>query len=238
MSDQPQGTGPSTPQGTGAPAALDEDRIAQIAAQVVNAAFSARGKKLKEDITVELGGRFDSLTKKLEEMTAAPQGKRKKDGETDTADPVQNGMARQLAEMKAQLDESAKKLADADARQKKSALKQRAVEELGKAGLTDPVRASLALRAAIEAKLGHDEETGEPVYYENEHSVVDLATGIRAWMKTDEAKIFLPPTGARGSGDRPGQGGPRSTNGAPQEATDLDIGMGLISLANGMPVVG
>ena len=92
------------------------------------------------------------------------------------------------------------------------------------------------MRAAIEAKLGHDEETGEPVYHENEHSVVDLATGIRAWMKTEEAKIFLPPTGARGSGDRPGQGGPKTQTGASQEATDADIGLGLIALANGMPV--
>ena len=238
MSDQPQGTGPSTPQGTGAPSALDEDRISQIAAQVVNAAFSARSKKLKEELGAEFKTGFDSITKRLEEMQSAPSSKRKKDGTfgEDATDPVTNGLQRQMQDLKAQLEDRDRKIADADARARKQSLRERAVQELSKAGLSDPVRASLAMRAAIESKLGHDDDTGEPVYHENEHSVVDLATGIRAWMKTEEAKIFLPPTGARGSGDRPGQGGPKTQPGTSQGASDADIGQALIAFANGMPV--
>jgi hypothetical protein len=47
---------------------------------------------------------------------------------------------------------------------------------------------------------------------------------LKDWLKTEDAKLFLPPRGASGSGDRPGAGPPRSPAVAP---TRNDVAEGL-----------
>lgn len=246
MSDQSQGSPPQGPQG-GASAFTEEQTnlIAQIAGQTMNGVWTARAKKLREELSTDYKSGFEGIAKQLAEMSAAQQagakpGKRDKDGKyangaEEESDPKLNGMARQLAEMKAQLDARDKELAGEKAKQKLAALRQSARDELAKVGV-DGLRAKHVL-ASLEAdgKLAHDED-GNPVYNESANSVVDLATGIRAWAKTEDAKIFLPPSGARGSGDRPGQ--QSAPKGAPKEVTDADIGMLLVREFGGLPVSG
>ena len=245
MADQSQGQDP--PEGSKGAPALDEEAITRMIATNVNAAFTARSKKLKEELTTEFKTGFDGITKQLEALAAnsaskdGGKGKKGKDGapeDPDTSDPQLNGLKRQMADMKTQLEARDKELAGEKAKQKLAALRQSAREELGKLGIVEPSRVKAAL-ATLEAdgRLGVDDD-GQHTYIENKDSAVDLPTGIRAWGKTEDAKIFIPASGARGSGDRPGQSGAGKPGSAPKEATDADLGLALVAAfgGNGVPM--
>ena len=123
MSDQQQGSG--------APEALTEEKIAQIAAQVVNQAFTARSKTLKNELTSEFTKGFESMAKRLDELATSKADSRKKkgpDGEDASeaqATPEYRGLQRQMAEMKAQLEDRDKQVAEAGARAKHTELRSR-----------------------------------------------------------------------------------------------------------------
>lgn len=243
MADQPQGNGaPQAPQGTGAPAALDEEKVAQIAAQVVNSAFSTRGKKLREDISADVTKSLEGVSKKFEEMfaAAASSGKGKgkgKDGDEPSDDPKLNSLQRELKELRAE-NEAAKKERDAEKSARAAmALRQRLAEELGVHGITEPARVKGATALLLSANQVRYDDDGQIVFAESENSLLDLPTGIKAWAKTDDAKIYMPPSGARGSGDRGGAGGkpPPSPQGEPSAT---DIGLALVKEFGGISVGG
>lgn len=248
MSDPTQGNAdPKTAQGGGAPAAFTPEQleqISQVAAQVVNSGFTARSKKLKEDIVAEFGKSLEPLTRRLEDMAnAAPAaksakgGKGKDDPDDGAPDPKTASMQRQLDEMKNLLEDRERKIADADARQRAQSLRQSLTRTLSENGFTDPLRNEDAVDLLLaRGQVKHDDD-GNAVFVENEHSVLDLPTGIKAWAKSDRAKNFLPPTGARGSGDRPVQGGAGNKQGqGPQEVTATTLGLALLNELGGTPV--
>jgi hypothetical protein len=217
---------------------LDEEAVARIAAQVVNGAWTARGKKLREEITADFNKGLEGITKQLADMNAGNgEGKGRK-GRTeggDELDPKMKGLERQLAEQKAEHDRLMSELAAEKQQRKDGALRQTLAEELAKSGITDPTRQRIATAHLLSQGLVVHGEDGSPLYAESADSHLDLATGIKAWSKSEEAKIFLPPTGARGSGDRPVQGGPKSqANGSEPTATDL--GLALVREFGGIPV--
>ena len=229
MSDQQQGSG--------APEALTEEKIAQIAAQVVNQAFTARSKTLKNELTSEFTKGFESMAKRLDELATSKADSRKKKGpdgeETGEAQstPEYRGLQRQMAEMKAQLEDRDKQVAEAGARAKHTELRSRVAEELGKVGVTNPmlVKAATSILVTEDKRVQFDED-GQLVFHESPDSVLDIATGIRAWAKSEDAKNFIQPTGAMGSGSRPAQ---RAQQGRPANAPksqteeDFDLGSAL-----------
>ena len=214
MSDQQQGSG--------APEALTAEVVAQIAAQVVNQAFTARSKTLKTELTSEFTKGFESMGKRLDELANSKADSRKKKGpdgaeeSPEVQSPEYRGLQRQMAEMKAQLEERDKQVAEAGARAKHAELRSRVAEELGKVGVTNPmmVKAATSILVTDDKRVQFDEE-GQLVYVESADSVLDIATGIRAWAKSDDAKNFIAPSGAMGSGGRPAQ---RAQQGRPANA--------------------
>lgn len=226
MSDQQQGSG--------APEALTEEKIAQIAAQVVNQAFTARSKTLKNELTSEFTKGFESMAKRLDELASTKADTRKKkspDG-TDEAPEAQSpeyrGLQRQMAEMKAQLEDRDRQVAEAGAKAKHSELRSRVAEELSKVGVTNPtlVKAATSILVTEDKRVQFDED-GQLVFIESPDSVLDIATGIRAWSKSEDAKNFIQPTGAMGSGSRPMQRAPqgRPAN-APKSQAEEDFELG------------
>ena len=63
-------------------------------------------------------------------------------------------------------------------------------------------------------------DDGESLLFRTEtHDELELGAGLREWLKTEDAKLYLPPRGAAGSGDRPGaQPPPRAPAGPPDRA--------------------
>ena len=243
MSDQAPGNGsPNSPSGTGAPAALTEEAVAKIASDTMNSVFEGRSKKLKRELLEEFGKGLEPISKQIADLAAAasqPVGKKKKEGEPseDGNSPEMRGLQRQLQEQKATTDAVLQKLAAAEAKEKSTTLRARLSEELGKHGITETPRVKAATAVLLSENRVRYDEDGQIVFAESEDSVLDLATGIKAWVKLDDNKIFLPPTGARGSGDRPGQG-PKSGTQPGAEPSATEIGLAFAREFGGIPVSG
>ena len=95
-------------------------------------------------------------------------------------------------------------------------LRRTLAEELQTNG-ADPVRVPIAVGHLIDSSRRvkfetDDEDDAPPIFRLDEQQSVDLKTGIKTWIKTDEGKFFLPPSGANGSGSRPSK-----ANGGTQE---------------------
>jgi len=223
MSDQQQGSG--------APEALTEEKVAQMVAQIVNQAFSARSKTLKKELSDDMGKNFEGLQKRLDEMSLTKaDSRRRKPGEEgddpEKSTPEFRGMQRQLQDMKSSLEERDRKLAEAVS------------EELGRNGVTDPrsVKGAMAILVSDEQRIRYDDD-GSLVFVENQDSVLDLSTGIKAWMKSEDAKLYLPPSGAMGSGGRPVARQVAPANAQPSDADDsMNIGLALVQQFGGTGV--
>jgi hypothetical protein len=125
----------------------------------------------------------------------------------------------QIAQLTKQA-EAAERERDAErARARDSTLRQRLTEALAAAGI-EGVRARHAVGLLVDAeKRVRWSESGDAVAFDD----VDLASGLREWLKTEDAKLYLPARGALGSGDRPGaQPPPRPSAGPPDRATVAD----------------
>jgi hypothetical protein len=142
-----------------------------------------------------------------------------------TETPEYRGLKKQLDETAAQVRASADREKAAMEAAKATRLRQGVAEMLTKKGF-DPARVRLAVGHLIDVdkrvRLDGEGEN-ERIVIKDTDGDVDLETGVDAWAKTDEAKIYLPPRGSAGSGDR---GGGRRANGAGQktEPTFQDLG--------------
>lgn len=176
--------------------------------QKVEKTLSALGPKLRD----ELGALFP----KPEPKAAAAEGK----GAPGKGEPEPHPELKKLQDQIAQLTtkaEAAERERDAErARSRDAALRQRLTEALSAAGI-EGVRARHAVGLLVDAeKRVRWSEAGDAIAFDD----VELALGLREWLKTDDAKLYLPPRGAAGSGDRPGGQPPpsRAPSGPPDRA--------------------
>lgn len=234
-------------QGAGAGKSLSSEDVERIAASIFNNGFTARMKTFQKQINDQLSETINtSFKKQIEDAFAAMpakggKGGKGKEGAADdgTADETQSpalrSMKRQMEELTTQL---AQQKATADAatkREKDMALRQRSTEALGAIGISDPSRAKAALATLFQdGRIAYDEDGESIIFRDTDGSSLDLPTGVKAWAKSEEAKIFLPPTGARGSGDRPGQGAQKQTGDQNLSATDL--GLAIAREFGGIPI--
>lgn len=214
--------------------------------EMITGAVKAHTKKLNDDLKKSLGdlvsgglaetiGAFEARVATLiDEKTAGAKPKTEGGSPEDIANhPVVKGMQKQLAD-------AAKKIADAEtaaqtaaAKQKESALRATLQERLTKAGF-DPKRVHLALGTLIDAqkrvRYGDDESI---VFRGDDNEEVDLETGLKAWSQTDDAKTYMPPRGASGSGDRPG--GKAPGQGQSGNNTVAALGRSVLAVTGLMP---
>lgn len=204
------------PQGSQSPSGQGKDEPKYVTEEQLNRAITARLSDLQKkfDKTVEaaiggLGVKLDQLTEGLKTTPS---------GGTDTKDtpkgvdleshPFVKGLQKQLEEQKRSTE---KILAERDA-EKASArdqkLRSKLSENLTKGGL-DPrhVGKAVGLLIDVEKRVRFSDDDGDEVVFKDATGDLDLDTGLKGWLKGDDAKIFLPPRGSQGSGDR-GQGRP------------------------------
>jgi ribosomal protein S20 len=252
--NEPQGNGsPADPQGNGSPAdpqgngdSAFTEKVAQIAAQVVNQAISARLKTYEKAFDSKLAASSDTILKKLDEMreaSAAKPPKKSKEAaggdDPEEASPAFKSMQRKVQELEA---EGQKMKAERDAERAKArgiSLRQKLAEELGKNGVSEPakIRHAMALLVSDEGRVHYAEDSDDLVFRDIDGTELDLPTGLKSWVKSDDGKHFLPPSGARGSGHTPGQG-TRNPNGQPNsnEPSMADLGLAIMREYSGVPV--
>ena len=185
-----------------------EERVSKI----VNSALTSHMKRVKPGLGAEELEKF--LEDREAKRAAEAEEKKKAGGGADD-----KTAAERIAEKK-RLEAIEKKLAEAEA--KSAALEKRATEEQRRANMSGALEAAgvkgvqvrHALRYLEGEGLVKPNDDGQLVFVKRSGSgaeeEVEFAKGLADWMKTDDGKHFLPPSGAGGSGS--GQGGKAGTS--------------------------
>ena len=186
----------------------EEARDADLQTRIHGAA-ATHVKKLREGLVKEIAASFTSeiasLKEELASLKAAPAKEAEKPSAHAVDSPEFKGLQKQIAELKAENEKSRASQHAADARSRDIALRQKLGEELSKHGV-DAARARHAVGYLVDAnkqvRWSDDGETA--VFRDADNQEIDLSTGLKSWVKSDDGKLYLPPRGASGSGDRGG----------------------------------
>ncbi|MGH7298378.1 MAG: hypothetical protein ACRELB_25790 [Polyangiaceae bacterium] len=205
---------------------------AYVTEEQLQTALTARFRTFEQRIDKALSDSLGSLTTKLKGELAEllPKPETKPEGEGGKA-PARKDVPDAAPEMKKLQDqigaltrqaEEARSERDAErARGRDSLLRQRLGEALASAGV-DGVRGRHAVGLLVDAerRVRWSDDGTSLVFRTDEHDELELVAGLREWLKTDDAKLYLPARGVQGSGDRPGaQPPPRAPAGPPDRTT-------------------
>lgn len=207
MADASQGNDPPNgSQGGDAPKYVTEEQLNKAITGRLNDWSKSFEKKNAETIKSAVGEISPALDKLLEEKLSAFRPKTDDAGAKDGAKvDIENHPA--FKGLKKQLDESANNTRKLQ--EERDAERARA----SAADLRDQVGKALAKHGVPSDRLthavGHVINTAGLAKWNEDRSAVvfgdlDLETGTKDWLKNDEAKIYLPPRGTQGSGDRGG----------------------------------
>ena len=181
----------------------------------LNSAITARLKafetKQAQSFT-ELKTAHEASTTELKSLleAALPKGQQPASGGNGEVDPqkvienspayrgmkkAQEDLHLKIRELETARQEEARKARDAT-------LDQRVSNLLGGGGV-ESKRLDAALTYLRGKSMVRHTEDGQPVFVEKDGEV-DLETGLKGWLKSEEATIYLPARNTQGSGTRPG----------------------------------
>lgn len=206
LGDSTQGTAPSTQQSADdAPKYVTSDDVAKIVNQAISArnkSFEAKVEKSLADMTVGIGAKLEEII-----ATRAPAPKSEAQQTAGAAEPkieehpAVRSLQKQLSELKNKAEKAEQERDNERAKTRDSSMRHRVQSALGEHGI-DPKYTKHALGHLVDAeklvRLGDDGES--LIFRDAEGGDLDFATGLKGWVASDEAKIYLPPRGAAGSG--------------------------------------
>lgn len=188
MSDQSQGNGaPEASQGDDAPRYVTEEQL--------NKAITARFTEYTKRSTAVLDDKFGGFEKKiLEALPKQPEPGIQPAGDAKSVldHPEVKGMAKKIAELEERARKAEERTIAEERRSKDLALKQSVTEALTGANVKDPIRARHAASFLIREGLAKWNETGDALVFAESDGEVDFATGFKGWLKSDDAKLYLP----------------------------------------------
>jgi hypothetical protein len=225
---------PKDPQGNAPPEGAQgtDDSPKFVTEDQLNKAITARFKGFEQKIEKTFGESLTAFGGKMKEELAAllppkPEPKepeKKKDAQAPSAPhPDLKRFEDQIAALTKQADDARTERDAERAKMRDATLRQRLTDALATAGI-DGVRARHAVGLLVDAeKRVRWSDDGDAVLFRRaEDDDVELGEGLKHWLKTDDAKLYLPPRGATGSGDRPGAATPRAPNEPPTRGDVAD----------------
>lgn len=221
-----------TAQGSGEPQYATLDQITDATSEMINKALTARNKQLEAKVEKTLA----ELTKKFEERVSQIQTApgNKDSGEPKVEDtPVYKGLQKQLTEMQQKLELAEREKSAERSRARDRDLRARLSDELVKAGV-DPsrVRHAVGLLVDSDKRVRNVDDTDEAVFLDTDGQEVDFRTGLKSWLKSEDAKIYMPARGTTGTGERrPAERKP--ANGANNVDSQEELMMDLLKFARG-----
>lgn len=202
MADQTQGNDP--PQGS------QDDSAKAITLEDVNRAITARFGAFEKKFDGKLGefgkGLEGSLSEAILSKLAETQ-KKPADGEQQKAasieeDPRFRSLQKQLSELKNATEAQKREVEAERAKASDMRLRQRLGEMLTENGIDGPrVKHAIGYLVDAEKRVRLDGES--IVFADANGEPLDGPTGLKAWLSSDDAKLYLPPRGAAGSGEKP-----------------------------------
>lgn len=227
--DKPQGNQAPPGQGDGGePKFVTEEQL--------NRAISARFGDFQKKIEKSLGESFaTSLSAKLDELKASltpnsggdsrdpPKG-----GDLENH-PLVKGLQKQIADQKTATEQMKAERDAEKALSRDQVLRSQLTDKLTKGGV-DPryVRKAVGDLVDVEKRVRFGDD-GDELVFKDATGDVDLETGLKGWLKSDDAKIYMPPRGTKGSGDQ--RDGRPSSNG--QQPAAMTAGRALLGMALG-----
>jgi hypothetical protein len=220
MADDPaQGNdSPQESQGTSAPKAFTAEEF--------NRAYSARAKADAARIEKLLAEREAALLAKFEEIATAKR-------EPETNAPAQKSATESVEyqTLKKKLEQFERQYAEAQAtanaersKARDAALRAKVADALGAAGVSGVhARAAMAMLVDSEKRVQWSDDGETLAFRDSDGTDIDFRAGLSSWLKSDDAKMFLPPRGTAGSGDRPGGSAPKKTQG--QDPREVVLGL-------------
>ncbi len=210
MSEAAQGNAaPEAAQGETGPKYVTEEQLNR----AITARFGEMSKKLEKSFGDTLG---KTLEERLAALKPAPADEEKPQSPLDA--PEVKGLMKQMGELQARLKATEEREAAAKAKARDTQLRQHVGEALASAGIKDTLRAKHALKFLVDGeKLVNWDEDGERLVFRDSEGFVDFATGLKGWLKSEDAKMYLPPPDTSGTGGRTGTApvpAPRVTPGA------------------------
>lgn len=186
------------------------DTIKSLVSGIVNSAISARDKMADKKRAEDRDAILKGLDEKLAALKPVPsdEGEGGKDGKGKKGENVELATLRkQLADTNAKVEAAERRAAESRARERSVALRQTTAEELSKHGIEgNRFKAAFAMLQQ-DGRIKHrDDDSDDLVFVDDAGTEVELTVGLAAWIKSDDAKIVLPPSGTRGAGTRPGSG--------------------------------
>jgi len=232
--------------GGGGASVFSEDQInviKSLVAGTVNATIAARDKmsdKKREQDAAKLREDFSAmLTEQLKALKPADPddggaGGGKGGGKGKESVELQT-LRSQLSELANKAKQQEERTAAAEARLRSETLRRTTADLLAAAGVEGSRFKGAYALLQQEGRIKHrDDDSGEMVFVDDTGAEVDLQVGLSQWVKTDDAKMYLPPTGATGSGSRPAT---RQAGGPPAKPTKEQafglLGESLKSALNG-----
>jgi len=230
---RPQGTGapeatdgndePQSSQGeTSGPNYVTEGKLNELVNRAITARFSAFEKKFGNQISESVA----SLIPKFEELVQAklPANAAANASPTDKLEenPFVKGLQKKLVELEEQNRKSQAERDTERARARDVALRQKLSEELARHGIDSRyTKQAIGFLVDAEKRVRWEDDGESLVFRDADGSEIDLQTGLRSWAKTDDAKIYMPPRGVTGSGDRGGGVAPKTVQSGQMKRGDL-----------------
>ncbi len=199
------------------PNAADEALLERLGPRIhslINSALASHNKqadKKREQERTDLQAAFAKmLDEKFQALKPADDpadGKKEKDGKRGDNVEIQT-MRKELADLRQRAESAEQERQKEREKNRSMSLRTEATRELEKHGVSGN-HARIALSAFLqEGRVGYESDLGEGdrdalLFRSDDGTWVDLNVGLKSWVKTPDAKIFLPPAGAAGSGSRP-----------------------------------
>lgn len=184
--------------------------------------------KRDKALTTKFDGSFAELKQLLTARPAEPQSKPTEatpDKPTTVEEsPAIRSLKRQLEETNARVKAAEDKHAAAAAKAADMQLRAQLTETLTAAGVDAKfVRHAVGFLVDVEKRVRMS-EGGEITFLDGTDEVT-LATGMKSWLRSDDAKFYLTPRGANGSGDKSGGKAPAKPSGtaAPLSREELAV---------------
>jgi len=201
--------------------------IRQIVSTIVNSAIATRDKMADKKREQDRETLKTDFAKLLEEKLGAPgpngeppDGKPRKGGKDD--DREVTTLKRLVEDLKKGIEESNQAAARERSKNRETDMRNAVAEALEPMGITGiRFKAAYALLQQS-GRIKYAADDSDDINFVDETGAeLDYRAGLPNWGKTDEAKIFLPPTGTQGSGSKPRSGNPQVKSGplTPQERT-------------------
>ncbi|MBX3208423.1 MAG: hypothetical protein KF764_25480 [Labilithrix sp.] len=178
-------------------------------------AIAARFASFERKVSKANDGLVSTLTTKLEELVS---------GKLETGqNPKEKALQRQLNDAQKQLERERSTVQ----RQRDRELRQKLGESLSAAGITgSALKSATAWLVDGEKSVRLDDEGEEVIFRDTDGCDLPLAVGMKRWLKTDDAKIYLR---AREQGGASESRGGKTSKGS--EETDLTLGRALRQMA-------